>query len=151
VLASQDHAVAVLNDLIKAALDSAGGYRDAAEHAGERYNYRSIFADRAARRDQLAMQLQQEVRSLGADPETAHGIMGKAHNTFLDLKSALVGGSDKAVIDEIERGEDHIKGKFEEAMRDDDLPEAVRSAVSLAYQAVKADHDDVSRMKGLLD
>jgi len=143
---SNEHAVDVLNGLIKTTLDSVGGYRDAAENA-DRSQYKAMFSQRVGRREQLAHELQQEVRALGGDPQTEQGILGKAHNRFLDLKNALTGGDDKSVIDEVERGEDHIKEKFQNALEDEDLPANVRTIVSRAYQNVKADHDEISRIK----
>lgn len=143
---SNEHSVDVLNGLIKTTLDSVGGYRDAAENA-DRSQYKAMFSQRVGRREQLAHELQQEVRALGGDPQTEQGILGKAHNTFLDLKNALTGGDEKSVIDEVERGEDHIKEKFQNALEDEDLPANVRTIVSRAYQNVKADHDEISRIK----
>jgi len=141
-----EHAVEVLNGLITTTLDSVNGYREAAENA-DRSQYKGMFADRAMKREQLARDLQQEVRTLGGDPQTEQGVVGKMHNKFVDLKNALSGGSDKAVIDEVERGEDHIRDKFKDASEDDDLPPQVRSTVARFYQSVKADHDEVSRIK----
>ncbi len=143
---SNEHAVDVLNGLIKTTLDSVGGYRDAAENA-DRSQYKAMFTERCSRREQLARELQQEVRALGGDPQTEQGILGKAHNKFLDIKNALTGGDDKSVIDEVERGEDHIKEKFQNALNDQELPPSARTAVSRAYQSVTADHDEVSRIK----
>jgi uncharacterized protein (TIGR02284 family) len=75
-------------------------------------------------------------------------MLGKAHNKFVEVKKALTGGhDDKAVIDEVERGEDVIKAKFEQAANDTDLPASARDAVNRAYGQIKADHDDVSRLK----
>ncbi|HYD87215.1 MAG TPA: PA2169 family four-helix-bundle protein [Vitreimonas sp.] len=147
--ATTEHAVDVLNGLIKTTLDSVGGYEEAAQNA-DRSQYKNMFIERASKRRRLAQDLQSEVRSLGGEPETEQGALGKAHNKFVDIKNALTGGSDKAVIDEVERGEDHIKARFEKAMRDDDLPSNVRSAVTRFYQSVKADHDEVSRIKHTL-
>lgn len=144
-----EHAVDVLNGLIKTTLDSVNGYREAAENA-DRSQYKGLFSDRAIKREQLAQELQQEVRALGGEPKTEQGMLGKAHNKFVDLKNALTGGSDKAVIDEVERGEDHIRDRFKDALEDDDLPPQVRSKVERFYQSVKADHDEVSRIKHTL-
>jgi uncharacterized protein (TIGR02284 family) len=143
------HAVDVLNGLIKTTLDSVNGYREAAENA-DRSQYKGMFADRVMKREQLARELQEEVRTLGGDPQTEQGIVGKAHNKFVDLKNALTGGDDKSVIDEVERGEDYIRDKFKDALKDDDLPPPVRSKVERAYQSIKADHDEVSRIKHTL-
>lgn len=144
---SNDRAVHTLNSLIETTLDSANGYKEAAENT-ESPQFRSMFAERSTRRMDLVRQLQQEVRTFGGEPETDQSLMGKMHNKFVDLKTALTGGpDDKAVINEVERGEDVIKAKYEAALRDDDLPATVRDVVTNAYTAIKADHDEVSRLK----
>jgi uncharacterized protein (TIGR02284 family) len=48
---------------------------------------------------------------------------------------------------EVERGEDYIKGKFEAAMKETDLDPSSRSVVERAYQSVKAGHDRASALK----
>ena len=49
--------------------------------------------------------------------------------------------------DEVERGEDFIKGKFESAFNGSDLPQQARDVVSRAFGSIKADHDEISRLK----
>lgn len=140
-----DHAVRVLNRLIETTLDSANGYREAAEHS---VRYSGAFSERASSRLDLARQLQQEVRTFGGEPEDDQSIIGKAHNKWVDLKNALVGGpDDQAVVNEVERGEDVIKARFEDALRDEDLPAATRATLMQAYTGIKADHDQVSHWK----
>jgi uncharacterized protein (TIGR02284 family) len=141
-----DHAVKVLNSLIETTLDSANGYREAAENA-QSSQFSSMFSDRAQRREQLAGELQQEVRSFGGSPETDQSMLGKAHNKFVDLKNAIMGGDDKAVINEVERGEDFIKAKYEAVLDDAELPSTARELINRAYGSIKADHDEVSRLK----
>lgn len=143
---TQDSAVKVLNSLIETTLDSAHGYEEAAQNAPDG-QLRTMFAERSRRRMDLVRELQQEVRTFGGQPEDDQSLLGKAHNKFVDLKNALTGGSDKAVIDEVERGEDVIKAKFEAALNDSDLPAEARQTVSRAYESIRADHDEVSRIK----
>ena len=143
---SNERAVDILNGLIETTLDSANGYKDAAEVV-ENPQFRTLFAERAAERTQLSMRLQQEVRTFGGDPERDQSMLGKAHNKFTELKGKLMGSSDKAVIDEVERGEDVIKAKFEKAASNADLPEPARQAVQSAYAAIRADHDHISQLK----
>jgi uncharacterized protein (TIGR02284 family) len=139
--------VKVLNSLIETTLDSANGYREAAENARDG-QLKTLFSERAQRRADLASQLQQEVRSFGGEPETDQSMLGKAHNKFVDLKNAVMGGdNEKAVIDEVERGEDVIKAKFERALNDDDLPSNARQLVSRAFESIRADHDQISAIK----
>ncbi|MDB5460197.1 MAG: hypothetical protein JWO72_1938 [Caulobacteraceae bacterium] len=143
---ANDHAVKVLNSLIETTLDSANGYRQAAQNVRDP-ELRSMFEQHASRREQISSELQGEVRSFGGEPNTHQSMLGKAHNKFVELKKAVTGGSDKAVIDEVERGEDVIKHKFEKAAKEDDLPLPVRDVVSRAYGSIKADHDEISRLK----
>jgi uncharacterized protein (TIGR02284 family) len=144
---SNDHAVKVLNSLIETTLDSANGYKDAAEHV-DSAQYKTMFAERSAKRMELTRRLQDEVRSFGGEPQDHQSMMGKMHNKFVGLKDAVTGGaSDKSVIDEVERGEDVIKKKYEMACDDADLPTEVKALVTQAYQEVKSDHDVISGIK----
>src|SRR5205085_9025720 len=88
---SQDHAVDVLNSLIETTLDSAHGYEEAAENA-QQGQLKTLFSERSQRRKPLSLELQQEVRSFGAEPKDQQSLLGKAHNQFVDLKSALTRG-----------------------------------------------------------
>jgi uncharacterized protein (TIGR02284 family) len=142
-----EHAVKVLNSLIETTLDSANGYREAAENAREG-ELKTLFSERAQRRMEITRELQQEVRTFGGEPEDDQSMLGKAHNKFVDLKNAVMGGhDDTAVIDEVERGEDFIKGKFEAALRDDDLPMEARQVVTRVAETIRADHDRIRAMK----
>jgi uncharacterized protein (TIGR02284 family) len=144
---SNEHVVHVLNSLIETTLDSVNGYKEAAEHT-ENPRFKSMFTERSAKRMELARRLQSEVRSFGGEPEDDQSMIGKLHNKFVGLKDAVTGGgNDKSVIDEVERGEDVIKAKYENAVDDSELPPTVRELVSSGYQSVKADHDEVSRIK----
>ena len=143
---TNEHAVKVLNSLIETTLDSANGYREAAD-AATSSKYSTLFSGKAQERMELARQLQQEVRSFGGEPQDDQSVLGKVHNKFTELKQAVTGGDDKGVVDEVERGEDVIKAKYEKASRDDELPTNVRDLINQAYGAIKADHDEMSRLK----
>jgi uncharacterized protein (TIGR02284 family) len=143
---ANDEAVKVLNSLIETTLDSANGYKDAAEHV-DNPQYKTMFAERSSKRMELAHRLQDEVRSFGGEPRDHQSMIGKAHNKFVGLKDKLMGDSDKAVIDEVERGEDVIKKKYEMAAEEAELPTEAKAVITEAYQSVKADHDEISRLK----
>lgn len=141
-----DRAVHVLNDLIETTLDSAHGYRRAAEGA-DNPEFKAMFSERAGQREELSRRLQQEVRSFGGQPEDDQSLMGRIHNKFAEMRGDLMGRDDKGVIDEVERGEDVIKAKFEKASRDADLPEAARQLVTTEYASIRSDHDTISALK----
>jgi len=145
-MAGNDHDIHVLNSLIKTTLDSRKGFIDAAEDA-ETTRFKTLFSDFAQDRADTAALLQAEVRRLGGNPEDDSSFIAAAHRTFMNLRERFTARDDKAIITEVERGEDYIKGKYEEALRDDQLSSSSRSVIERAFQSVRAGHDRASAMK----
>lgn len=147
-MTTNDTQIKTLNSLIETTLDSAHGYKEAAEDA-KKPQFKSLFEQRSMRRKQLTAELQAQVRTLGGTPEDDGTILGAAHRVFLNLKNSLT-GDDTSVVNEVEAGEDHIKAKFEEALKRDDLTAPVRDAITTAYASIKSDHDQMRDLKHTL-
>jgi uncharacterized protein (TIGR02284 family) len=143
---SSDTDIAVLNSLIKTTLDSMKGYEDAARDA-ENTQFATLFAEFARDRSQVATRLQAEVARLGGNPEDDSSLLAAAHRAFMDLRQALTGKNDKAIIAEVERGEDYIKAKYEAAMKTADLSPTTSAVIAEGYGSVRAGHDKASALK----
>ena len=144
------HDIRTLNGLIATTIDSVDGYRTSATDV-DNPRFAEMFTARAAERSSVAEQLRAEVRRLGGNPEDDGTALAAGHRAFVNLKAAVTGRDDKAIIAEVERGEDHIKAKFEDALKDDDLSAECRSLVEMAYGSVKSGHDEMSDLKHSLD
>lgn len=145
-MAGTDHDISTLNALIATTIDSVEGYTEAAkDSAGGRFG--TLFTSRAAERRQVATHLQTEVTRLGGDPEDDGTILAGAHRTFINLKSAVTGQDDQAIVNEVERGEDVIKAKFEKALKDTELSPQTRAAIEQAYTSVREGHDQMRDIK----
>jgi len=140
------HDITVLNTLTATTLDSMKGYRDAAENSDDG-SHRQFFGEMAEERSRVAADLQQHVRSLGGDPEMDGSTAGAAHRGWVDLKSAITGRDEKAIVNEVERGEDYIKEKFQAAMRDDELSAQTRGVLEQCFGSIRRGHDRASAMK----
>lgn len=145
-----DNKASTLNDLIATTIDSAKGYEDAAEDTTNQ-RYEMMFRERAQERRDAVVQLRAEVRRLGEEPEDDGTILAGAHRMFMDLKQVVAGQDDKAIVQEVERGEDHIKAKYEDALKKDDLDPASRAAIQKAWTSVKQGHDQMSALKHQLE
>jgi len=143
---ANDGEITTLNTLTATLIDSVTGYRDAAENS-ENSRFQQLFRERADERSQCVEDLRAAVRNLGGNPEDDGSFMGKTHQRFLDLKAAVTGRDDQAVINEVERGEDYLKEKFETALNDGDLSGEARSTVEQVYQSVRQGHDQMSQLK----
>ena len=143
---TNSHDVTVLNTLIRTTLDSVKGFADACEE-DEHGRHKQFFDKMSRERSQVASELQAQVRSLGGDPEDDSSFTGAAHRGFMNLKQAVMSNSDEAIIDEVERGEDYLKAKYEAALQDGDLSAPTRQLIEQAYQSVRKGHDAASSMK----
>ena len=144
------HDIRTLNGLIATTLDSVDGYTEAAKDA-QNGRYVQLFTARAGERRQVVTALQAEVSRLGGNPEDDGTVLAGAPRVFLDLKAAVTGQDDKAVVDEVERGEDHIKAKYEDALKGNDLSPETRAAIERAYGSVRAGHDEMRDLKHSLE
>lgn len=144
-MSESNHDIDVLNGLIETTIDSSEGYREAADDA-DSSNYRSTFQSRASERAQVASKLQQHVRVLGGTPDDDGTVLASAHRMFVNLRNAISSG-DTAVVDEVERGEDHIKAKFEDALKDNEVTPATRDVINQCYTSVKSGHDQMRDLK----
>ena len=140
-----------LNTLIATLIDSVTGYEDAASNLDGNSQLQQTFRERASERSRVVEDLRGEVRRLGGNPEDDGSFMGKTHQRFLDLKAAVMGRDEKAIVNEVERGEDYLKEKFETALESGHLSGESRSAVERAYQSVRSGHDQMSHLKHGMD
>jgi uncharacterized protein (TIGR02284 family) len=145
-MAEHSGAISTLNTLIATTIDSVTGYEDSAENI-DNERFREIFRQRANERQQVVQQLREEVRRLGGDPEDSGSFMGKTHQRFEDLKAAITGRDEKAIINEVERGEDYLKDKWQTALQSGELKGESHDLVERLYQSVKSGHDQMSQLK----
>ncbi len=138
--------ITALNTLTATTIDSVNGYRESAKNI-DNAQLQTIFTQRASEREQVVQDLRGEVSRLGGNPEDDGSFLGKTHQLFEDLKAAVTGRDEQAIINEVERGEDYIKDKYEAALKSDAFSGETREAVEKAFQSVRAGHDQISQMK----
>jgi uncharacterized protein (TIGR02284 family) len=143
------HDIHVLNGLIRTAIDSADGYRDAAgetDHPG----YRALFEQRSFERRRLADELQSTVRSLGGHPDGEGSLLAKAQRAFADLRHALI-RDEATVVGAVETVEDAVRSRFERALEDSDISATTRETIRRGWASVRTDHDQVRELKHSLE
>ena len=67
---------------------------------------------------------------------------GSLHRGWLDIKSAITGKDDHAIVTEAERGEDVAKSAYESALKET-LPTSAQTLVQQQAAKVRQAHDDV--------
>ena len=143
---TSDGQISTLNTLTTTLIDSINGFEDAASNT-DNPRFQQLFREYGSDRRQVVEDLRGEVRRLGGDPADDASFLGQTHQRWVDLKAALTGRDDKAIINEVERGEDYLKEKFETALNNSDLTGDSRAVVERAYQSVRQGHDRMSQLK----
>jgi uncharacterized protein (TIGR02284 family) len=136
----------VVNSLITTTIDSANGFERSAEDA-DAQQFKTLFGEFGQERRQVVSQLQDYVRSLGGTPNDDGSLKADLHRRWVDLRDAIQSGGDREVIEEVERGEDYIKAKYESVLNDSELAQPTLDIIRTAYQSVRAGHDRASQLK----
>ena len=138
--------ISTINNLIETLKDGQEGFKQAAEGVKDP-QLKSLFNDYSLQRSRFATELQSEARVLGeSEPETSSSAAGALHRAWINLKSAVSSGDDRAILAECERGEDSAVEEYEKAMRDN-LSASLREIVARHYAEIKNAHDRIKNLR----
>ncbi len=142
---SNDEAISTLNGLIQTCKDGEEGFRDASDGV-QSGSLRTTLGEYARQRAKFAGELQAEVIRLGGDPERSGTVAGSLHRGWINLKSAIGGKDDHAILGECERGEDAAVKNYEPALNIE-LPQDLRSIVERQYSEILSAHDQIKAFR----
>ena len=134
-----------LNDLIETCKDGERGFREAADGV-QSSSLKTILNEYARQRSQFASELQNVVTRLGGDPRTSGSASGALHRGWMNLKSALTGKDDHAILEECERGEDAAVQNYQKVLAED-LPSDVRGVVEEQYRQILEAHKRIRALR----
>jgi len=140
-----DEATRKLDDLIELNIDSSKGFEEAAERF-DAPSLSSLFREHSAIRGRFAQELQTIVYANGERPSTSGTSLGTMHRWWLGLRGQIASGEEYAILAEAERGEDAIKHKYEEVLKEG-LGDSISQVIARQYVSIKEAHDSVRDMR----
>jgi uncharacterized protein (TIGR02284 family) len=144
-MASNEEVISTLNDLIETCRDGQNGFQTAAEGI-KNSELRELFHGYSQQRARFVGELQDEVRHLGGDPENSGSVAATLHRGWINIKSAITGEDEGAIISECERGEDSAVSNYRDALNTD-LPANVREKIEQQFASVKEAHDRIRSLE----
>lgn len=138
-----------LQDLIAVNIDSAKGYKAAAEKV-DNDSLSTLFGDFAKERERHAKALQSFVSWNGEEPEDDGSVRGSIHRAWLKARAAINSGDEEVVLIEATRGDEHIKSMYEDLLKDNP-GNAMSDVLHRQYAELKADFDRISKLRELYD
>ena len=142
---TNDDVVSVLNELIETCKDGQEGFKQAAEGV-ERSDLKSLFFEFSQQRAHFAGELQSIVQQLGEKPETSGSTAGALHRGWINIKAAVTGKDEAAVLNECERGEDSAKKTYKDAL-EKPFPNNIAETIRNQYDSIKMAHDRVKALR----
>ena len=149
-MADNDNVISVLNNLIETCKDGQNGFQTAAEGV-KRSDVKTLFGQYSQQRAKFAGELQAEVLRLGGDPTETGSVAATLHRGWIDIKSAVTGQDENAVISECARGEDAAVANYQDALANENLPTDIRSIIERQSAQVKEAHDRIRNLERATD
>ncbi|HEV7858790.1 MAG TPA: PA2169 family four-helix-bundle protein [Pyrinomonadaceae bacterium] len=140
-----DDVISTLNNLIETCKDGQYGFQTAAEGV-KNSELKTLFGTYSQQRAKFAGELQNEVLRLGGDPEKTGSTAATFHRGWINIKSAVTGEDEHAVIAECERGEDSAVRNYEEAFKGT-LPADIEIIVRRQFTEIKGAHDRIRSLE----
>ena len=143
------------NDLVEINKTGAKGYQEAAEGVTSP-QLKSELMRLSQQRAQFASELNQHASQYGLhiqDTNTVEGLLTDAaaavHHGWINLKSAITGHSDTAILGECETGDSVALQAYDKAMKATDLPTEAKAILQKQQSAVLEANNWVTQQKGM--
>jgi uncharacterized protein (TIGR02284 family) len=138
--------VDLLNDLLQTCRDREQGYRAARDGIKDE-TLRRLFDSYVQQSVRFARELETAIHERGEAREPGGTLAGAAFRGWMNVKAALTGGEERAVLAECERGEDVVVEHYQRALRHP-LPEDARAIIARQWSELEQAH---TRIRSLRD
>jgi uncharacterized protein (TIGR02284 family) len=135
----------VLNELLETVRDGENGFRSAANGVDDA-ELKRLFLSLSTQRGEFAAELESEILRLGKEPAEHGHLAGAMHRGWMDIKAAVTGKDEGAIVSEAERGEDFAVKSFREALQKG-LPGAIQMVVERQFTQIQDAHDHIRTLE----
>ena len=143
---ADDDAVNVLNRLLELSRDARDGFLAAADAVND-VALKRLFTTYAHQRGEFLRELEQEVRRLGGTPQRRGSVAAALHRALMNVRAAVAGRDEHAVIAEAERGEAVAQRTYDEALARAGLRPEVRTVIARQAVRVKETRDSLRNLE----
>jgi uncharacterized protein (TIGR02284 family) len=147
---AHDETVAALNQLLEKNYDAEQGYKNALVDA-KNPSLKSYFTRQAANRSQYVNELDKAIRDLNADPIEKGSTTGSLHRTWMDIKTAIVGKDDEAVLEECIRGDKAAVEEYKEVLNNQEYLHGAADVVRNQLNGILNTLDTIKKLEDIVD
>lgn len=139
-----------LQELLEKNYDAEKGFAKAMKDAKDA-NLKNFLKEQAAQRNRFATELDHEIRSLNETPKESGSFTGDLHRTWIDIKSAVAGNTDEAVLEECIRGEKASWNEYDEKLKEENFPPRIADVLQKQASEIHNTLESVKTLEDLAD
>lgn len=139
-----------LQNLLVKNYDAEKGFAKAMNDAKDG-SLKNFLKHQAAQRSRFANELDKEIRNLNEKPKESGSVTGGLHRTWIDIKTAVTGEKDEAVLEECIRGEKASVEEYEERLQKNNFPPHVSSLLNNQLSEIKSTLNKVKTLEDVAD
>lgn len=146
------NALKAINSLLETVKDGQKGYQTAADNV-DNPQLKSELTRFSQQRADFRNELERCIKQFGGSPEDtsvsglAMDAAGAVHRGWINLKSAITGHDNKAILNECENGDAAALKTYESVMNSSDIPVNVKSVIQKQHDEIEAAKAAVSSLK----
>lgn len=145
-----DDIVDNLQGLLEKNYDAQKGFTKAMKNAKSN-NLKHFLQKQAAQRSRFATEITDELRNLNEEPKESGSLAGDLHRAWIDIKTAVSGNEDEAVLEECIRGEKASAEEYNEKLRKSNFPPRISTVLQKQAAEINQTLSRVKRLEDLAD
>lgn len=144
---NNEKVVSVISELAEFVKDGQLGYKKAAEETKDP-NLKQFCIAHSTERATFLTELNEIITRYGGNPEMDSTVKGKIYRQWMDVKAALTGNDEEAIIGSCLYGEEWAQKAFHDAL-EYELPMDVKQVVEKQHQASHEAYTELQSMKSM--
>jgi uncharacterized protein (TIGR02284 family) len=123
-----DQVASKLNNLLEKNYDAEAGYKMAKDKV-KSPRLQNFFDQQQQNRYNFGHELKEEIRNYGKSPDKGTSFTADAHRAWINVKAAVSGDQEEAVLEEAIRGEKAAIEEYNEVINDMTLPASTKNVL----------------------
>lgn len=143
--------VEALNTLLEINLARAKAYKTACGKT-EEYELQALFTRLQDNSEKCTARLASELRALGGTPTETSGISGRFYSAWMDIRAALIGKNQNAILQQCEYGEDIVVATYRNVLQEQahHLGRSQFMVVKTQSDLIRASHEEIKALRNIM-
>ncbi len=137
-----------LNTLLEKTYDAEKGFKTASENV-KNTALKNYFKQKANERYQFGHELKTEIKSYGQEVDKGGSLTGKAHRTWMDIKSFINIDNEESMLEEAIRGEKATIEDYSKVLEETRLPSSTLDLLTKQKHQISHGLNTISTLEAL--